>query len=126
MSQFARSLLAELTPLWMTHQEPRQGDDTPTLNREQSPEHEPEKDLPAPAPPPPSDPEQDRGPVVPGAPALSKRNGNASPRRAPDNETPVRDKKPPFEPEHVDPPPRDVREAPTPNPNGDKKATNGS
>lgn len=26
------------------------------------------------------------------------------------------------EPQHVDPPPRDVREAPVPNPNGDKKS----
>ncbi len=26
------------------------------------------------------------------------------------------------EPQHVDPPPRDVREAPVQNPNGDKKA----
>jgi len=30
------------------------------------------------------------------------------------------DKDAPSELEHIDPPPRDVREAPTPNPNGDK------
>jgi len=32
------------------------------------------------------------------------------------------DKEASPEPEHVDPPPRDVREAPAPNPNGDKKS----
>ncbi|GLR44847.1 hypothetical protein [Mesorhizobium amorphae] len=32
------------------------------------------------------------------------------------------DKEASPEPEHVDPPPRDVREAPVPNPNGDKKS----
>lgn len=37
--------------------------------------------------------------------------------------TPVRpDKESSPEPKHVDPPPRDVREAPVPNPNGDKKS----
>ena len=37
--------------------------------------------------------------------------------------TPVRpDKDASPEPRHVDPPPRDVREAPAPNPNGDKKS----
>ena len=37
--------------------------------------------------------------------------------------TPVRpDKEPSPEPKHADPPPRDVREAPVPNPNGDKKS----
>ncbi|MER9841718.1 hypothetical protein NKJ59_10750 [Mesorhizobium australicum] len=42
----------------------------------------------------------------------------------PGPQPPVRrpDKEAPSEPEHVDPPPRDVREAPAPNPNGDKKA----
>ena len=36
---------------------------------------------------------------------------------------PVRpDKEASPEPQHVDPPPRDVREAPSPNPNGDKKS----
>ncbi len=40
------------------------------------------------------------------------------------NQTPVRrpDEKSSPEPGHVDPPPRDVREAPAPNPNGDKKS----
>jgi hypothetical protein len=33
-----------------------------------------------------------------------------------------RDKEVPSELEHVDPPPRDVRDAPAPNPNGDKKS----
>jgi hypothetical protein len=33
-----------------------------------------------------------------------------------------RDNQAPSELEHVDPPPRDVREAPVPNPNGDKKS----
>ena len=32
------------------------------------------------------------------------------------------DKEASPEPEHVDPPPRDVREAPVPNPNGDKNS----
>ena len=32
------------------------------------------------------------------------------------------DKEASPEPQHVDPPPRDVREAPAPNPNGDKKS----
>ncbi len=45
------------------------------------------------------------------------------PKPAP-KKTPVRrpDKEASPEPEHVDPPPRDVREAPAPNPNGDRKS----
>ena len=41
-----------------------------------------------------------------------------SPRKTPVR--PDRDASP--EPQHIDPPPRDVREAPAPNPNGDKKS----
>lgn len=46
------------------------------------------------------------------------------PRPDPKKKTPVRrpDKEASPEPEHVDPPPRDVREAPAPNPNGDKNS----
>ena len=56
-------------------------------------------------------------------PAMSKKISDASPSKDPKKQTRVPDKKPPFEPKHVDPPPRDVREAPTPNPNGDKKGS---
>jgi len=45
------------------------------------------------------------------------------PPKQPDpKQTPVRrlDKEASPEPKHIDPPPRDVREAPAPNPNGDK------
>jgi hypothetical protein len=132
MNEFLRSLVAEVTPLWMTHQEPRPGDDTPlpTPGREPVPEDDPEKDLPEPTPTPPTDPEEDKEPIVPVPSlehvAISKKIDDASLRKAPKKERRVRDKKPPFEPEHVDPPPRDVREAPTPNPNGDRQASNGS
>lgn len=47
---------------------------------------------------------------------MPKEAGNTPPRKDP-KKSPVR-QKPPFEPEHIDPPPRDVREAPTPSPNG--------
>jgi hypothetical protein len=42
------------------------------------------------------------------------------PKRDPKKRTPP-DKEALPEPEHVDPPPRDVREAPVPNPNGDSE-----
>ena len=49
---------------------------------------------------------------------------NKDPLRPDPKKTPVRrpDKEASPEPRHVDPPPRDVREAPASNPNGDKKS----
>lgn len=47
---------------------------------------------------------------------MPKEIGHTPPRKGP-KKVPIR-KKPPFEPEHIDPPPRDAREAPTATPNG--------
>jgi hypothetical protein len=51
-------------------------------------------------------------------------NKAKEPRPVPDpNGTPVhQDDEASPEPKHIDPPPRDVREAPAPNPNGDKNS----
>jgi hypothetical protein len=46
---------------------------------------------------------------------MPKEIGHTPPGKNP--KVPIR-KRPPFEPEHIDPPPRDAREAPAPTPNG--------
>ena len=48
---------------------------------------------------------------------MQKKVGHTPPKKD-SKVAPVREKKPPFEPDHIDPPPRDVREAPAPTPNG--------
>lgn len=67
MNEFARSLLAEVTPTWMLHQEPRPGDEPPmpVPGRDPAPAEDPDKDIPRPTPIPPTDPEEDQGPIVP-------------------------------------------------------------
>jgi hypothetical protein len=68
MNEIVKSLMAELTSTWMSHQEPRpdEGPPMPTPGREPNPGDTPGKEpFPRPDPIPPTDPGDDEEPIRP-------------------------------------------------------------